>query len=293
MAERPPRGYKRTDKPLPHEFVYSFNLNVVDETQNKNMCTFLRTSSISVDPATIKVNPRANSFAVDKGPLICDDSMVDKITISTSHYFSEHAMEVDRLQALALYNWNIHGAFADSWTPADVSTSTNTIAELLHVTSTAAQTDVVPETSGANLSAGNQPLSNITGPEVFGTYDLTTNAIQENTHTDSGMLDEIYDAKQYYTNGAFMNTKMGHINRIILGRNKSHMQTYERMFTPRDVKFGNPHMFFARQYFLPAAEDFAQILPTAISVTTGTHWGINVRVRFNEWNQEFVQSRAA
>jgi len=286
--ERVPRGYDRDDYPLPHRFNYQFSLGCLDQTANKIMTTFLRTSTLSIGNPNVIVNPKNAAFAIDTGPLINEDSIVNRVKIRTSIVALEGMIETDKIQALACYYWNIHGAFEDSWTPADKLTTTTT-AQLLHVTSTTAQQDVVPENGAAGITGGNQPLSTVTGTEVFGTYDLTTNAVLENQHTDAGMLDEIYDAKSFYSNGGKMNSLMGHINRQILTKNKPIYTMFEDRLTPKQCRHGNPHMFFARQHYVPALGEIAQVVPTGIPVTGNLHLGFMVQCQFNEWNKDFNQ----
>ena len=151
MPERPPPGYPGQDRPLPHSFSYQFALHCNDEAANKFQATFLRTSSIEVAPDTIEVNPKHANFGEDTGPLILSGSRVQFITISVMMKLTEAAVNTDKINALNVYSWNIHGAFANTWTPADDNTTT-TIAQLLHVTSTAAQEDVVPEVTGVNIN---------------------------------------------------------------------------------------------------------------------------------------------
>jgi len=292
MAERPPPGYNRRDKPLPHDFTYLFDLKIADDTKNKAMCTFLRTSKLSVDPKTIPVNTRHASYAVDTGPLICFDSIVQMITITQDIQLTEESRKTDNIGAISIYDWNIHGAFEDSWTPADEKTTT-TIAQLLHVISDTTNEDVVPEVAGnTDLPALDQPLSSVTGTEIFATYNMAVSAVQENTSADAGTIDELFDAKQYYTNGGKLNSLMGRMNKTILNQEtKIHSSRFERKFTPRNVRFGNPHMFFARQFLLPKLLDSAQLTPFSQAVTATKHVGVRVNVRFNEWNPDFDQAR--
>ncbi len=286
--ERIPRGYERDDYPLPHIFFYNFKLGCASENANKCITTFLRSSTLAINPANVTVNPKNSAFAVDTGPLICDGSVVNRIKISTLVTATENMLDIDKLSAMAYYYWNIHGAFEDAWTPADKLTTTTT-AQLLHVTSDATNDDVVPEVTANNLGGVNQPASNKTGTEVFGTYNLSVDLTPENTTTDVNMLQEIYDAKSYYSNAGKLNSLMGHINRRILSRNKIFYTMFEDRFTPRQCRSQNPHMFFGRQYFCPNIGDPAQVLPSATATAQTQHMGVIIKVQFNEWNKNFLQ----
>lgn len=290
MSERPPPGYDVNDEPLPHQFSYNFKLGCVNETSNKLQLVFLRTSNLSIQNKLIHVNHRHADFAKDTGPLVQDESIINRIRIRTTIMATEQMLSIDRLPAMAYYWYNIHGAFEDSWTPADKLTTT-TIAQLLHVTSDTTNEDVVPETSGANLGAVDHPVSTVTGTEVFGTYDLSTTLTPENTTDDANILQELYDAKSYYTNGGKLNSLMGHINRKILTPNRTIFTMYEDRFVPRQCRHGNPHMYFGRQYLVPAIGDIAQVLPSSTLTSETQHLGGIVTVNFNEWNRDFDQSR--
>ncbi len=291
MAERPPPGYDKRDKPLPHDFVYRVPLIASSQFGNKFMATFIRTSTDTGDPKTIEVNPRNTSFAVDKGPCICFDSIVQFMTISTDIILTESFVYTEKLSALAIYHYNIHGSFEDSWTPADEKTTT-TIAQLLHITSDTTKEDVVPETAGADLGTfQNHPLSTVTMAEAFGDYDLGTNLIPENTTDDQASIDELRDALQYYTNGGKLKTLMGKINRTILTNNRLSTHTFEKRFTPRSARFGNPHTFFGRQYIVPPFNDVDNIFPVDATLSGASVCGVNIRVRYNEWNPDFDQAR--
>ncbi len=291
MAERPPPGYNKRDKPLHHSFYYSIGLRADSSQLNKSMMTFLRTTLDSVDPATINVNPRNSAFAVETSPTICFDSIIQMMTITQSIFLSEAAIATDKINQFAFYDWNIHGAFEDSWTPADEKTTT-TIAQLLHVTSDTTKEDVVPEVNGVKITGKDQPVSNKVFPtEAFGDYNLTTNKVPEGTTDDFDMIDEIFDAKQYYTNGGKLNSLMGKINKTILTNHKRQSLRFEKRFTPKNVRFGNPHLFFGRQLYLPKVDEKGQLMIQGGTVGAAPQVGIKTNVRFNEWNPDFDQSR--
>ena len=243
VNERVPRGYNRRDKPLPHEMHYRFQLDLATAAKRATMLTMMRTTKGSNDPATIEVNPRNSNFAVDAGSVICYDSIVQKLTMSLDFTLSEHAIDTDGIKALGLYYFTIAGAWEDSWTPADEGVTTNTIADLLEITSEATTNDdVTPTFNGNDLSAtSTHPLSTVTMSEAFGDLNLSgANNIEGITFDQ----DQIYDAKQYYTNGGKLNTLMGHIHKVVLTENRPHKHVMISKFVPRKVRYGNPHLYF-------------------------------------------------
>ncbi len=289
MAERPPPGYNIRDKPLAHKFAYKFGLGVNVVNATSAMMTFLRTSKNSVDPKTIEVNNRNTSFAKDAGPLICFDSIVQMISISLAVTMTKACIVTDKLEAVKVYHQNIHGAFEDAWTPAD-EISTTTIADILNVTSDTVNEDVTPEFQGTTLPAEeDHPLSTVTAAEVFGDYNLTTNAQMENTEKFD--IDEYFDALQFYTNGGKLKSLTGPLQSFVLTRNHTIQRIFQQKFTPKSVRFGNPHMFFAKRITTPVYNSVQQLTSNADAPTAIAEVMVTCNVRFNEWNPDFDQAR--
>lgn len=291
MAERPPPGYEQRDKPLPHDFYYKFGLSANAIVSDNTMCTLLRTSTDAVSPSTIEVHTRNAAFAKDAGPLICADSIVQMMSVSMSISASYGAVVTDKLQAWKNYWYMLNSSWEDSWTPADELTTTTT-AQLLRVISDTTLEDVRPNYTGTDLlQESGVPLSTVTDAEAFGEYGLTTDAKQESVTAAINHLSTIFDAKQYYTNGSKLNSLMGHIDQTTLSTHKLHYSRSITKFTPKNVRFGNPHMYCGLFCQTPYTLDEAQIIGESTATTAIPHSDWFIRVRFNEWNRDFNQSR--
>lgn len=286
-TERPPPGYDKRDHPLPHEFTYKNDLSLGTSAINSLMMTYLRTSTLSVAPSTIDVNPKHTNFAIDGGALICYDSIVQQMQIITTYSLTVAAAAL-ALSRLRIFDQNIMGAFEDSWTPADDAT-TATTAEVLEVTSDTTKEDVTPAFSGTSLATEqDQPISLVTGTETAAEYNLTTDLKMESVPFD---LDEIRDANQYYSIRNKIRSITGRVRSRLLTVNRNTWSYSETKFTPRNVRFGNPHLFFAKRCILPLKTDPNQVLSDQTTIDSAGHITVTCKVRFNEWNPDFNQSR--
>lgn len=291
MAERPPPGYARRDKPLPHSFQFKTDINLAaGGTKENNFAeTFLRTSKITNDPKTIEVHRRNTSFAKDLGALICFDSMVRLMTVNTTVSLNTLAIDTDKFHAMKFYYQNIHGSYEDSWTPKDTLT-TQTIAQILGIVKDATNEDCIPNTSQNKMVQNkDHPLSTVTASEAFGDYDYLTDAKHE------GLLgfdiQEYFDMLQYGTNGGFLKTIAGSIHSFILTPDHPVKKIFQTKFVPRNVQFGVPFLYFGRRWHVPKPPEDHSINSEAQTVTTGSHATINTICRLNEWNPDFDQAR--
>ncbi len=286
---RPPKGYDSSDKPLPHEFEYTFGLSIHSGTFDSTNLTFLRTSKISVDPSTIEVHRKNASFAVDAGPLICYDSIVPEIEIIKSYQFDFAAMVTDKIPALLLQTLRMFGHHKDSWDAID-PLSSHTPQTVLELTKDDTNEDVIPTFDSNNLpDAGNQPLSTVTGAEVFGDYGLTTNAVLEAT---TAVLNTLNDSEQYEVIANKLKSMHGPRVTKILSAQHPSQRIYERRSTPKQVQFADEDLWYGEHVDLPSKADIRQITNEAVATAAASsHVFCKYHVRFNEWNKDFDQRR--
>ncbi len=284
MAARPPKGYDRRDKPLPHVFEYSVGL----EFGTATTLTYLRNSIDTVNPETIMVNPRHASYAIDTGPCVCSDSLVEFMTIQKTYTMGGIPMNTDNIPAIACRDMKIFGCWEDNWTPTDEDTGAS-IASILNLTSDLTKEDVVPLVAGSKTAGlAPQPLSTITMAEVFGDYNLTTNS---NMEVVAWNEQQIYNALHFFTNGAKLKTTIGQLRRYILSRNRTHASIFQRMRVPRKCFSSQPHLYFGDMFSVPAKTDIDQVTIDDVGSTAGDVIQAKVIVRFDEWNKAFDQSR--
>ncbi len=285
---RPPRGYDQNDKPLPHEFLYETGLSINDGTYDSTMFTYLRTSKISVDPSTIEVHRKNASFSVDAGPLICYDSIVPEIEIIKSYVYDYGAKETSKLGALLLQTLKIFGHHKDTWDAID-PLSASTPQTIFEVVKDDTNEDVIPVFGGNKMKDGlGQPLSDITGAEVYGDYGLTTNALIENV---SNVLNSLDTAEHYKIIANKLKTMHGPRQNYIMSPQRPAVRIYEKRRTPKQVSFADEDLFYGEFLDTPIKSNSRQITNTNISTTAISHVFVRHKVRFNEWNKDFDQRR--
>ncbi len=290
MAERPPRGYDKGDKPLPHEFFYKYDFDFSDGTKDACVQTYARTTTDAVAPSGINVNKRHASYAVDAGPVICAGSLIQFMTIAKTFVFTKRAHVTDTLPNIKMFSFKIAGCWEDTWSPVDEKTSTD-IGNIIEVTSAVGKEDVVPRVSGVDLvGADNQPLSNVTMTEVGTTdYNLTTNSIQESVAFD---LETYFDALHYYTNGGKLKTIVGRLKQWNMNQNHRVHNDFQKGFIPRVCQSGQPHLFYGEMIHAPSYNGTEyQAHSQEHAATAGGHITTLTHIRFNEWNEEFNQGR--
>ncbi len=288
MAERPPKGYDKRDKPLPHLFKYEFGLNLALETQNSVITTYMRTTKASNDPTTIEVNPRNAAFAVDAGAVICEESIVQRMSIMKTYYMSELTRVTDNIHALKMQNMMIKGVFEDSWTPADEKTGTK-IEDIIEVTHDTTNMDVVPKVSTVDVpNSDDHPLSSVTISEVFGDYNLTGNRKIESVAFD---VDTYFNCKKYYTNGGKLNQVAPSLNTFMLTERKGFVTQGGTKFIPRHMQFGRRDLLFAELHHLPMYNTTEQITDSFTAPTSAIAVTVKIICAFNEWNPDFDQKR--
>ncbi len=93
-----------------------------------------------------------------------------------------------------------------------------------------------------------------------------------------------YDQLQFMTNSGKLRTCQGGLKTITLTKNRPTVKINIRI-RPK-VKRMNPYTFFGVLINLPIIESVDQI-GLAADVTDIDHVEVNMKVRYNEWNQNF------
>lgn len=247
----------------------------------------MRTTNASNDPTTIEVNPKNSAFAVDTGAVICEDSIVQKISLVKSAMLNETSRETEKILAIKYYHTNIMGVFEDSWTPKDEKTNLE-VEDILEVTRIAAQMDVIPKFNATNLSGtSTQPFSTVTMTEVFGDYTLSGNADSEGVTFD---LDTYFNSKKFFTNGGKVTAASPRMDSTIISqKNGGFITSSQTKFLPQRMRFGRRDLFFGELYHLPIFTEASQILDPDQVYANAAYVNFKVIVSFMEWNTEFNQ----
>ncbi len=284
--ERPPAGYDRNDFPLPHYFTYNFPLTAF--TDFATQLIYMRTTKDSLQPETIEVNPRNTNYVVDTGSVICEESIVQQITIKKVYIMTEGAIETDKLSAIKVSSLKIMGVFKEAWNPIDELTSKE-VEDVVETTYENTKMDVTPKFTGTALSSTLlYPVSTITMAEGFADINLTTDLTYEKVNFSQ---DDYFNSKKYYTNGGAVNVVAPVMENQILNRNRRHYTSYQNKFLPKKMRFGRRALFFGEIFQLLRYTDVNQVMETLAAPTNITHVEFKVIVSFNEWNREFNQKR--
>ncbi len=285
--ERPPRGYGRRDAPLAHNFDYEGSFDISTSTKTGTMLTMMRTSKASNDPQTIEVNRKNSSFAEDIGPLLCYDSLVQKMNTKTDFFMTNHCLHVDEIDAIKVFWMPIFGAFKEAWNAED-TVSTIDVAEALELIYDTTNEDVIPDFNGTDMHAAlTHPLSTVTDTEVFGDYSLTADArLEHNTFQDA----TFFDAMQYFSNSGKIKKVIGRLQSITLTASRPHKRVNLNKFVPKSVRRANEYLYFGSLIFVPPADNKMQIVMDG-EETAGAHVYFKNHTRYNEWNLDFDQAR--
>ncbi len=286
MTQRkfPPKGYKNVEHPMPHNFSYNFGLTLEDETKNSTICTLIRQDLEAATPETRVVNPAHASFGEETGATIHRGSIVPRLTLQLNMSLTKAAIETDKVRNLIVNYVPIYTAFlepleaVDEVSGADIESTL----ELAHDTT---DKSVRPLFSTVNLlDGGLQPVNSVSHTEVFGDYGLATDLVLESVAFDKELF---YDTMQYFGHGGMLKRLVGSMRSIVIGRDRPY-RFFSRNYTNPTVKRGNQYTFCGILFHLPQAGSPDQLM-RAGDTTPINHLNVSMNVRYDEWNNEFLQ----
>ncbi len=289
MAERPPKGYNRRDKPLPHLFEYNVGLRINSSGLQSFISSYIRTHKDTNDPTTIEVNSRNANFLVDTGSLICEDSIVQKMHIVKTYTMGLLMLDTDKIRHVKVFHSMYGGVFSDSWSPEDEKTSL-AVEDILELTDDeATNMDVTPKFAGANfVSYTNHPVSNVTKTEVFGDLNLSVNLVPEGVAFD---LDTYFNSKRFYTNGGKVQAASPFIGATTLTHQKPFYTTSYTKFIKQHLRFGRRDLYIGELHHLPQYDASAQITDPFDAPSASSQVTMKVICSYNEWNEDFNQKK--
>lgn len=286
--EKPPPGYKKSDRPLHHHIYYWGALAAFVVNVDGTMLPLIRSSADAVNPNTIEVRTNNSSFAEETGSVCCVDSMVTQMTITKKLVFSEHSHHVDKLPALKVKEWFIQNNSDTEMDKADDLTTT-TVKSILKLTKDATKKDVTPTYNNVNQGVVQTlPLSTVTMAEAFGDLNLTGSAASECCVVD---LDLLKTARRYYTNKRAINNIMGKEQTTILTPHKTYVTETQTRFIPKPIQTIKDYTFFAKHIQVPKHETEGAINGRSTVPTLSINLDYEYIIDYNEWNTEFIQTK--
>ncbi len=279
---RAPRGYQKSDFPLPHQLEYKFGLGLDGTSKESTYIPIIMNDRGLVNADLVNANPEHGSFSEEPSPYCYKGSIIPKVMFSLTMSMSKGAIETDKVRTIKV-NWlPVYTSFLNRLTAED-SKSGNTVAEILELVSEAVGKSVVPIWSTVNMSAaGTVPVHSAATTALMG---LTTDATHESTIFDDNIF---YDAMQYYTNRNMLKKVIGKMHRVIVNRDRPY-RYYSNRFTSPMVKRINDYTFCGVLVWTKKSGDVDQI-PLAGDTTDINHVDCKCIVRYNEWNPEFDQT---
>ncbi len=283
MYKSPPKGYRASEYPLPHDFDYKFSLGLGAGTKDSTIITLLRTSEVCNAPDTIEVNPKNANFAEETGPLIQNDSIIPKLSVRMECRMSEKAFHTDNIHYIKFHYMPLYCSFVDNYDAIDDKTGVK-IEDIIEMQHDTTNKDGYPKFAGNKLpgAGGSQPLSTINASEALADYGLTTTAVLEDVTFDEDLF---FDALSYYTNGPMLKTVIGGYRTAFVNRDRK-WQQFSNKFTMPKVKRGNPYTFCGILFHVPLGSQQGLISGEYSDVE---HLNFNIKVRYDEWNPGFDQ----
>ncbi len=283
----PPKGYRLTDHPLPHDFRYGASFDILDATKDATIITILRASEdATVGIEAVEVNPRHASFAEETGPTCAMGSIVPKISFTLRGSLSQ-AMLVDN--EFAKVNLNmipIYSSFLSSLDASDDKT-TEDIELLLDLSHDVTAKRTEPQFGTVNLTnASTHPVNTVLETEVFGDYGLATDLTLESVAWDENRF---YNALSFYTNGGMLRKVTGPKKTWTLSRDRPFLYHSMNFINP-SVKRMNPYTFCGVILWssLVGNHSFGITIDFNAADLDTVSW--NCEIRFDEWNIDFDQT---
>jgi len=278
-----PKGYFRTEFPLPHNMSGRVSLNTDDAADNN--CTYIPiilNDEGLVNADTVNVNPEHGSFAESNTPYCYKNSIIPKINFTLRAKLNKGGIETDKLRSIILDWMPIYTSFLNRLEAQDSKTAVQVedILELQHETvgkSCYPIYDAVNMTNGSTIGIHANATTALMG--------MTTTAALENVAFNKELF---YDALQYYTNAPMLKKVIGKMHRVTLYRD--HTYTYHsNNFTNPMVKRINDYTFCGILLYAPLAGTHEQ-LNVAGDTTDIAHINLAWHLRYDEWNPEFDQT---
>ncbi len=282
VYKRIPRGYFKTEYPLPHNFEINFQLSVDDTTaKNGTMLPVIQNDLGLVSPDLVIANPEHGSFT-EVGYAQCHkNSIIDNFSLRIRAKMAKGAIETDKMRDIYFYILPVYTAFLNRIDAADIKTG-NKAGNIMELTSEATGKSVQPIYNNVNLDNATvlAAEANTTVPLLGMTTDRTLEGIVFDP-------DLFWDAMQYFTNAPMLRQISGKMMRFHLTRDRGISIMIRRL--KGMIKRINEYTFCGFLIFAGKAAD-KDSMHLAADVTAIPHITYRCDIRYDEWNSEFDQT---
>lgn len=227
-------------------------------------------------PLAYEANPEHASFLETDEPNCFPESRVDFIVAQLVVSMTKASLETDNLHAIRYGYMSIGVAFIDDYTAINELDSAE-IQDVLELTTESTDRQGHPLWNDVKMA---QPFTNsaLLPASVPG---LTASQVLEGV---TFAQNQYYDMLHYKTNGPKLKSVQGGLRwRTLTRQNPVHIINIKLRSA---VKFMNPFAQMSILFGVPKAGSAEQI-HMAGDTTNVNHVNVNLRVRYNEWNQGF------
>ncbi len=285
--KNPPRGYRLTDHPLPHDFRYGASFDILDTTKDATMLTLLRASEdATVGIEAVEVNPRHASFAEETGPSCAMGSIVPRISFTFRASLSQALLTDNEFAKVQIQYIPIYTSFLSSLDASDDKT-TEDIELILDLSHDVTAKRVEPQFGTVNLTnASAHPVNTVLEAEGFADYGLGTSLPLESIAFDENRM---YNALSFYTNGGMLRKVLGQKKTFTLSRDRPALY-HSNNFTNPTVKRMNPYTYCSVLLWTSAVGIHSFGTSGDFNATDLDLVSFNAEIRFDEWNIDFDQT---
>ncbi len=300
---RPPPGFEAEKYPLRHRLINSFGLSLGDNNKNTAFIPLIHSSlDVDVAPSAVIVNPHNTSYMEDPGPLVRQQSIIDRLKISIKFSMTNLCAPTnetasatwtgDDVPALKFLWRPIFNVFPEKLDAADDDTGT-TVAAILAMTKDATFEDVVPITT-ANLPSGSPntlalAASTVNAVQSFGDFNMTSDLeVEDHVFNE----DTLQNALRRYTNKGALRSCLGRTRHVTLTRQRPYQNVYIDKPVPRAVRRILPYGMFGIQVHVPLDTDEEQLF-LSNAASAEAHLGCKIITTYDEWNVEHNQDTTA
>ncbi len=278
-----PKGYFKTEYPLPHNWQHVFSLGIDNATvENCTYVPILMNDLGLVSPDAVIANPEHGSYAESDDPYCHKNSIIPKISFSLKASLTKGAIETDAVRQIHFKWLPVYMSFLNRLDASDIKTgvSVENILEIEHETT---GKSAYPLWSAVDLASASSV--GIHASATTALMGMTGNATYESIAFD---MDLFYDALQYYTNAPMLRKVIGRWNHGTVRRDKDYFY-HSSNFTNPMVKRINEYTFCGVLVYAGKASGAEQLIG-ATDVTDIPHVAFIANVRYDEWNSEFDQT---
>jgi len=287
----PPKGLKAVEHPLKHKFTYSTGLSAIDALGNSVWFPLVKNYKGVTDPSLVHVNPHHVDYEQETGAICAPMSIIDKLTVTLK--FNKGTVN-DGKKPLLVQWTPFFCSFGEKYDATDMSTTTS-MATVMQLTKDATQEDITPLTTTNLPGVGNttsdlpHPVSTVNFTEVFGTLNMTTDLIMEETPFDKNALINLI---KFGTNKGAIKACLGRTRSMTLDANHVTQTYHIRKFVPRAIRRIVPYTFFGILCHVPVEPDIESYYQEVSWVANKQNVGIKCIVSYDEWNIDHDNTEA-